>query len=146
PDSMGAFVKRWREFRPDMIFGHAHSIYIFAKYLNENGITDLRPQGIVATSMMLLNHERDVIELAFAAKVTNRYGCEEVGLIAVECAEHEGMHINSPHIILEALDGNDQPVTPGQPGKLVITDLNNYGMPLIRYRVEDVGVLSERIC
>lgn len=146
PVSMSAFVKRWREFQPDMIFGHAHSIYILAKYLNANGITDLRPQGIVATSMMLLNHERDIIELAFAAKVTNRYGCEEVGLIAVECEEHEGMHINSPHIILETLDGNNHPVAPGQPGKLVITDFNNYGMPLIRYRVEDVGVLSDRTC
>lgn len=146
PQSMGAFVKRWRQFQPDMIFGHSHSIYIFAKFLLAQNITDLRPQGIVATSMMLLEQERQTIEAAFATKVSNRYGCEEVGLIAVECEQHNGMHINSSHIILECLDENDQPVPYGTPGKLVITDLNNYGMPLIRYRVEDVGVLSERLC
>jgi phenylacetate-CoA ligase len=56
------------------------------------------------------------------------------------------MHINSPHIILECLDESNQPVTSGEAGKLVITDLNNLGMPLIRYRVEDVGVLSTREC
>src|SRR5690606_38465205 len=84
-ESMGAFVDRWREFRPEMIFGHAHSIFIFAQYLIENCILDLRPKGIIATSMMLLDHERQIIEQAFGAKVTNRYGCEEVGLIGVEC-------------------------------------------------------------
>lgn len=146
PDSMAAFVKRWYRFQPDMIFGHAHSIYLFAKYLHENKIQDLRPVGIVATSMMLLDHERALIEEVFGCRVSNRYGCEEVGLIGVECEQHQGMHINSAHIILECLDENNQPVLPGQSGKLVITDLNNYGMPLIRYRVEDVGALSYREC
>lgn len=146
PTTMDAFVKKWRHFSPDMIFGHSHSIYIFAKYLLEQKITDLRPVGVVATSMMLLDQERQVIENAFQCKVSNRYGCEEVGLIAVECEAHKGMHINSSHIILECLDENDLPVPYGTPGKLVITDLNNFGMPLIRYKVEDVGVLSKHLC
>lgn len=144
--SMSNFVSRWREFQPEMIFGHSHSIYIFAKFVIEQNIKDLRPNGIVATSMMLLDHEREIIEAAFQCKVSNRYGCEEVGLIAVECEKHQGMHINNSHIILECLDENSMPVAPGQAGKLVITDLNNFGMPLIRYRVEDVGVLSDRKC
>jgi phenylacetate-CoA ligase len=146
PASMGAFVKQWDEFEPEMIFGHSHSIYVFAKYLRDNGIAHLRPRGIVGTSMMLLDHERALIESVFGCAVSNRYGCEEVGLIGVECEKHQGMHINSPHIILESLDANDQPTAPGEAGKLVITDLNNYGMPLFRYRVEDVGVISERQC
>jgi phenylacetate-CoA ligase len=146
PNSMGAFVQRWQSFSPQVVFGHAHSIYIFAKFLLEQNIQMLRPRGVVTTSMMLLEHERQAIEEAFGCKVTNRYGCEEVGLIAVECEEHNGMHINSPHIILETLDANNNPVAAGESGKLVITDLNNYGMPLIRYRVEDVGVVSDRLC
>jgi phenylacetate-CoA ligase len=146
PTSMMAFVKLWQEFLPEVIFGHSHSIYILAQFLLKNNIQSLRPAGIVATSMMLVEHERTTIEEAFNCKVTNRYGCEEVGLIAVECEQHNGMHINSAHVIVECLDGNDQPVKFGEPGKLVITDLNNYAMPLIRYRVEDVGILSERQC
>ncbi|MEP3560945.1 MAG: hypothetical protein ABJM19_10720 [Marinobacter sp.] len=144
--SMGAFVSRWRKEKPGAVFGHAHSIYIFAKYLLQENITDLRPQGIVATSMMLLEHERKTIEKAFDCNVTNRYGCEEVGLIACECERHSGMHINVPHVYVEFLDGNNNPVAPGEPGKIVVTDLNNFAMPLIRYRVEDVGVYSERTC
>ena len=107
---------------------------------------DLRPKSIVATSMMLLDNEREIIEQAFGCKVTNRYGCEEVGLIACECEKHRGMHLNLPHLVVELLDANDQPVKPGEPGKIVVTDLNNFAMPLIRYRVEDVGVYSARQC
>lgn len=144
--SMGAFVENWRQEKPKAIFGHAHSIYLFARYVLEKGHTDLRPKSIVATSMMLLDHERDIIEQAFGCKVTNRYGCEEVGLIACECEQHRGMHLNLPHLVVEFLDANNQPVKPGEPGKIVVTDLNNFAMPLIRYRVEDVGVYSTRYC
>ncbi|MAM88048.1 MAG: adenylyltransferase [unclassified Hahellaceae] len=144
--SMGEFVERWRKERPGAVFGHAHSIFIFANYLVSNRIEDLRPDGIVATSMMLLDHERRVIEQAFGCRVTNRYGCEEVGLIACECEQHEGMHLNLPHVYVEFLDANNRPVKPGEPGKIVVTDLNNRGMPLIRYRAEDVGVYTEKTC
>tara|TARA_R100001440_G_scaffold47446_5_gene67367 strand:- start:38596 stop:39936 length:1341 start_codon:yes stop_codon:yes gene_type:complete len=145
-DSMGAFVDLWRIEKPTAVFGHAHSIYLFACFLRDQNIVDLKPKGIVATSMMLLDHERQVIEAAFSCAVTNRYGCEEVGLIACECEEHNGMHINMPHVYVEFLDENNQPVPAGVPGKIVVTDLNNYAMPLIRYRVEDVGVFSARNC
>lgn len=144
--SMAAFVTRWRSEKPGAVFGHAHSIYLFARYLVENDITDLRPQGIIATSMMLLDHERSIIEKAFGCPVTNRYGCEEVGLIACECEEHRGMHLNMPHVYVEFLNADNRPAEPGEPAKIVLTDLNNLGMPLIRYRVEDVGTYSERPC
>ncbi|AHI29908.1 phenylacetate--CoA ligase family protein [Marinobacter similis] len=76
--SMAEFVERWRAEQPGAVFGHAHSIYLFARYLKKHQITDCRPKGIVATSMMLLNHERTLINEAFGCEVTNRYGCEEV--------------------------------------------------------------------
>ncbi|RBP25685.1 phenylacetate-CoA ligase [Marinobacter pelagius] len=144
--SMGDFVKRWRTEQPGAIFGHAHSIYIFARYLRDHEIKDLRPRGIVATSMMLLDHERKAIEQVFNCPVTNRYGCEEVGLIACECEEHRGMHLNLPHLFVEFLDRDNKPVKPGEPGKIVVTDLNNFAMPLIRYRVEDVGSFTDEPC
>lgn len=146
PTSMGEFVSTWKIFSPDVIFGHAHSIYIFAKYVTENNIKLSSPKGVVATSMMLLDHERIVIEKAMGVKVTNRYGCEEVGLIACECEVHQGMHINTPHIVLECVDDEGNTVLPGESGKLVVTDLNNFAMPLIRYQIEDVGVLSDKPC
>jgi len=144
--SVLTFVKKWEIFKPRVLFGHAHSIYILACHLRDKNIHHLRPAGIICTSMMLLDHERKIIEEAFGCIVTNRYGCEEVGLIAVECEQHRGMHINNAHIIVETLDEAGTPVPPGLPGNIVITDLNNLAMPLIRYKVEDIGVLSHRKC
>ena len=145
-DSLADFIARWRAQKPEVLFGHAHSLYMLARYLLENGIKDLRPRGIVSTSMMLLVPEREVIEAAFACKVTDRYGCEEVGLIACECEQHRGLHLAIEQLYIEFLRPDGTPAAPDEEGAIVITDLLNHGMPFIRYRIEDVGVPTERAC
>jgi phenylacetate-CoA ligase len=144
--SIEDFIARWRREKPEILFGHSHSLYMLARYLLEKGVRDLRPRGIISTSMMLLANERQVIESAFGCKVTDRYGCEEVGLIACECERHLGMHLNIEHLYIEFLRPDGTAATPGEEGAIVITDLLNRGMPFIRYRIEDVGVPSDRCC
>lgn len=145
-ETMSDFVRRWRQEQPEVLFGHSHSIYMLARFLLQKGISDLRPLGVVSTSMMLLRQEREVIELAFGCKVTDRYGCEEVGLIACECEKHEGFHLDIEHLFIEFLRPDGTEAAPGEEGAIVITDLLNRGMPFIRYRIEDVGVPSARTC
>lgn len=144
--SIEAFIAAWRREQPEVLFGHSHSLYMLAHYLLDKGISDLRPRGIVSTSMMLLAHERREIEQAFECKVTDRYGSEEVGLIGCECERHAGMHLDIEHLYIEFLRSDGSPAKAGEEGAIVITDLLNRGMPLIRYRIEDVGVPSERRC
>jgi phenylacetate-CoA ligase len=146
PETMSHFTDLLLKHRAEGLFGHSHSIYMYAKYIEERG--GLRPQisSIVATSMMLLQHERDVIERVFACKVSNRYGCEEVGLIAAECEQHSGLHINEEHVLVEIVKDDGSPAQCGEEGRVVLTDLMNFGMPLIRYSVEDVAVLASGDC
>jgi phenylacetate-CoA ligase len=144
--SLTEFITHWRKFKPKVLFGHSHSIYILAKYLEEQDVHDIRPKGIISTSMMLLEPERRLIEEVFQCQVTNRYGCEEVGLIASECERHEGFHLNIDHLVIEFLREDGTEAAPGEEASIVVTDLINRGMPLIRYRVEDMGVPSDRIC
>jgi phenylacetate-CoA ligase len=144
--SIEDFIARWRRGKPEILFGHSHSLYMLARYVLEKRISDLRPRGIISTSMMLLANERQVIESAFGCKVTDRYGSEEVALIACECERHQGMHLNIEHLYLEFLRPDGTAAAPGEEGTIVITDLVNRGMPFIRYRIEDVGVPSERRC
>jgi phenylacetate-CoA ligase len=96
--------------------------------------------------MMLLPHERQKIEEVFGVKVTDRYGCEEVGLIASECEKHEGMHLNIEHLLVEFIGEDGSPTAPGESGRIVVTDLVNRAMPLIRYAIEDVGMPVSRMC
>lgn len=143
--SIDEFLEKWRIIKPGLLYGHAHSIYILAEELIAADVR-LRPSGIVATSMMLIESERAVIEKAFGCKVTNRYGCEEVSLIACECQEHQGLHLNAHHAIVEFLREDGSPCTPGEDGRIVVTELINYGMPMIRYEVGDRGVPTDRTC
>lgn len=144
--SMLDFHAGIKKARPTLLFGHAHSIYLFAKFLELKGLADIRPKGIISTAMVLHDFERKLIESVFGCKVTNRYGCEEVSLIACECREHKGLHMNMDTLIVEMVKADGQPASVGEPGVIVVTDLTNYGMPFIRYKVGDVGVPSSRVC
>ncbi len=139
------FVADWRRWRPGLLYGHAHSLFILAEALREQGVA-LRPRGIVATSMMLIAPERAVIEQVFGVKVTDRYGCEEVSLIACECEQHAGLHLNAEHTYVEFLRDDGTPCAPGEDGRIVVTELVNRGMPMLRYEVGDRGAPSDRVC
>ena len=136
-----AFDKMDRD-RPETLLSYPSSLYQFAKFLCENGLTPKwQLKGIIASAEMLHPHYRALAESVFGAKVYNRYGGREVGLIAMECIKGR-MHINCRDIYLEI----DSPAPYTEPGEILITQLNNYVMPFIRYRIGDIGILSDEIC
>jgi phenylacetate-CoA ligase len=90
--------------------------------------------GIVTTAMTLSERERSIIEQAFGAKVFNRYGCEELSIIASESEAESGLHVFSEGLVLEYL-----PTEVEGEYELVITDLFNRAMPMIRYAIGDVA-------
>lgn len=144
--SLGVFAAALRKRPPSLLYGHAHSLYLFARYLEGHSQFDIRPRGIISAAMVLHEWERQVIEHVFQCPVTNRYGCEEVGLIACECEQHRGLHVNADTIHLEIVRADGTPANPGESGMIVITDLWNRAMPIIRYQLGDMGRLTDRIC
>lgn len=136
PERIREFADSLRRHRPGLLFGHAHSLYLLACQLKKAGITDVRPRGIISTAMPLYDWQRRVLEEVFGVPATNRYGCEEVSLIACECEQHNGLHITAESVFTE--------VEPS--GHLLITDLTNFAMPLIRYRIGDVVAATDRVC
>ena len=91
--------------------------------------------------MTLSELERRCIEDALRAPVFNRYGCEELSIIASESASHSGLHVFSEGLILEYLPTE----VPGE-YELVITDLWNRAMPMIRYAIGDVVRKADGPC
>jgi phenylacetate-CoA ligase len=144
-EDMMRFYGEVRRKRPTLLFGHAHSLFLFARFLRKESLMDLRPKGIISSAMVLHEFERTEMEEVFGCRVTNRYGCEEVSLIACECEEHSGLHINMDTLIVEFIR-EGKAVQAGQTGAVVVTDLTNYGMPFIRYELGDVGIPSDRKC
>ena len=145
--SMNTFADGITQTPPSMLFGHAHSLYLFAGFLKtKRPETRIKPHGILSTCMVLHDHERKLIEEVFDCKVTNRYGCEEVSLIASDCEKQEGLHVNSDCLYIELIDFNGNQCGINEPGRIVITDLCNKAMPMIRYEVGDTASWSGMMC
>jgi phenylacetate-CoA ligase len=152
-DTLGMDRQRMREFirqlhrkPPGLLFGHAHSLYLLADMMRREGWNGVRPNGIIATAMILHRWQRRVIEEVFGVAVTDRYGCEEVSLIACECEEHQGLHLNADSVYTEVVDLRPTGQDGEAAGRLLVTDLCNRAMPLIRYQIGDVVVPSSRRC
>ena len=140
--AMWAAFAQMNQYEPQTILAYPSSLYEFAKFIFENGLTPLcKLKGIITSAEMLHPHYRTLAETVFKTKVYNRYGGREVGLIAMECAKGR-MHINCRDLYLEI----DSPDPYTELGDILITQLNNYAMPFIRYRIGDVGLLSNEMC
>lgn len=145
--SMQVFAEALLAQQPSLLFGHAHSLYLFASFLRaKRPEARIRPKGILSTCMVLHDFERELIASVFDCPVINRYGCEEVSLIACECRAGEGLHVNAECVYVELLDEQGEPCPPGKPGRVVVTDLHNRAMPMIRYEVGDMAVWADKPC
>jgi phenylacetate-CoA ligase len=147
-NDMTNLVRYIKRKQPEVIVAYASVLTHFATYLENHHHTEDLPslEGIISSTDILFPYQRALIERVFRTKVFNRYGCREVSIIAAECEEHQGMHINADRLIVEFIDENDQPVSSDRPGRVVITDLFNYAMPFIRYDIEDIAVPSTEKC
>lgn len=143
---MAEYVHTINKRKPALVVGYPSALDLFANYIKVNNCCIHKPKGIITGGETLYITQREKIEEAFQTKVLNRYGCREVGHIANECEEQNGLHISSDHVIVEIINEKGEQCKPGELGEVVVTDLDNYVFPLIRYRIGDLGVLSERIC
>ncbi len=143
---MNRFVKLLEKIKPVMILGYANALGEFSRYILKNHPDhSIKLAGIISSAETLTAENRKIIERAFGCDVFNRYGSREVGLIASECKEHQGLHINADNILLEVTH-EERGVKKGEAGDIVITDFTNKGMPLIRYQLGDRGVLAVKPC
>ena len=134
-------------FRPEVIVGYTNPLFAFASFIKENNLTINWPlKSVVTAAEGLYDYQRELIEEVFRAKVFHTYGSREFMLIASECEKHEGLHVNTENIFLEIVRGDGSVASPGEVGEIVVTDLHNYGMPFIRYKIGDMGVMSTSEC
>ena len=132
--------------RPAIIRAFSSPIHDLARFVQRSDCADIRLKAVVTTGEPLYAHQRRTISRAFNCPVFDSYRSREAGPIAQECEVHRGMHINAEclHIEVDGLNGYNE--HDGLTGALIVTDLLNYGMPLIRYDTGDEGSLGSRSC
>jgi phenylacetate-CoA ligase len=137
---MAKWARTFKRIRPRVVLGYASTIARFASFLESSGSKLRGIKGVFTTAEKTYRAQREIIERAFECKVFDSYGSSEVQNIAAECPEGR-MHINADFVVVEEdkVDGDG-------PRPFLLTSLQNYSMPFIRYRNEDCGYLSDETC
>lgn len=144
---MESFFNKFTITKFDYLNGYTSSLVFFAKYLRKKNVIlkEVCPSLTVCmvTSEMLFESDKKLMEKHFGVPVVNEYGASELDLIAFTNANDEFV-VNSETLFVEILDENNQPVSNGTSGRIVITSLYNKALPFIRYDIGDSGVLDEK--
>jgi phenylacetate-CoA ligase len=145
PADLDAALAELRRVRPRWFYGYATVLGAFAEHLRRRAeAPGFGLKCIVSTAEVLTPGLRRVIEEVFATRVYEEYGCGEVGSIAHAC-EAGRLHLCEENLLVETVTG-DRACAPGEIGEIVVTELNNRAMPLIRYRLGDLGALAAEPC
>jgi len=145
--NLDLLVRQLKKRRPVLIDGYAEVFNFLAHYARRKGISGVEPKAIMTSAQIMPQQVRDVIEQAFKSPVFDKYGSREFSGIAYECDHHSGHHLMAESYIVEVLkDG--RPAKPGEMGEIVITDLNNFAVPLVRYRIGDLAIAmdNDQVC
>ncbi len=131
----------WQEclrHRPRFLYGYASMLAEFASFLLSRGLDGARLglAVVITTSEVLSDQQRQLLQRAFGCAVRNEYGCGEVGPIAYEC-EAGNLHVAADNIYAEVIGPDGDPIVGDGSGQLLVTDLHNRAMPLLRYAVGD---------
>ncbi len=144
--NMYDYVRKINRIKPRLILAYTNSIDELARFIQNHHLTIYSPGAIITTAGVLFPEIRTKVEKVFKAPIFDNYGSNETGRIACNCEKNAGLHLIPNIHYVEILDANAKEAIPGESGEIVVTLLTNYTMPLIRYRIEDRGILSKKVC
>lgn len=134
------YLEQLLRFKPVLVRGIPSFLNLIAQYMIDNGIT-YTPRGVFTYSETLLDSQRRALEQAFNCTAFNFYSNGERTGHVLQCG-HGRLHVLTETGVIEIIRADGSPAEPGEVGELVITNMINRAMPLIRYRIGDTGIMS----
>ena len=122
---------------PDYLISIASNARALAVYCGERGLRPSKLREVRTYGEALHSDMRAICREAWNVSVVDMYSCAEGGYLALQCPENEHYHVQSESVWLEVLNQRGLPCAPGEIGKVVITPLHNFAMPLVRYDLGD---------
>jgi len=145
-DPLEAWIEVVLKLRPTVVIGQTEGIVLIARELvRRQAAPRMRVRKVFPFGWTLPREFREVIRAGFGAEPTDCYGAMETIWIGRECDRHEGFHIPHHRLVAQCLLPGD-PGRPAAAGEIVLTDLCRTTMPFIRYRIGDVGGVTETPC
>lgn len=131
-------LNRISRFKNSHIGGYASSLYILAEYAQKNSL-NIRFDAAISWGDKMFDHYKAKIEHVFQTKVFENYACNE-GIMIGQKVDLDVFYIYTPNVFLELLDEHDNLVPDGEIGRVVVTKLDGFAMPLIRYDTGDLAI------
>ncbi len=147
PQTVRTYAAKLNRFKPSCIFGYPSSLATFCRIAQDEKINVRLPglRAVFTTGEVLDPQQRRLLRDFFNVPVADGYGGRDTGSCAHECPAGS-THITSEHVILEIVDAQGRPVRNGTTGEIVVTNLDNFATPFVRYRTGDMGRLSGEAC
>jgi phenylacetate-CoA ligase len=142
PEDMRKYIKLINATKPKKILAYVQTLYEIAKFAEHEGIAIHTNAAITSTAGKLFPSAREKVERVFNTRVYDRYGSRELGDIAGEIPNFEGMWVPPWANYVETTDQLGQRVPDGTEGEILVTSLCNFAMPMIRYQIGDRGIMS----
>jgi phenylacetate-CoA ligase len=136
---MKSFTDFLIKFEPSLIIGYVSALYEYARFLVGNTLSVPPPKAVCLTAEPSDYSQRELIEAAFGARTYDEYGSTEILRIAAECGERTGLHVHADSRYVEIVNSQGKHACVGEIGEVIVTDLENKVMPLIRYRGGDMS-------
>lgn len=137
------------KYQPEYFYGYASAINTFCELLlahKKDALKLKKLKAVVTTAETLHEYQRENIKKALGCAVVNEYGARDAGILAYEC-KFGHMHISAENVLVEIVDPiTHTPLPEGESGLVVVTDLNNFAMPRLRYLLGDTATLSKEVC
>ena len=132
-DSPEYHVKQINCSKPDYLVTYPSVLKNIAMVVREQKTHIHQPGILITTGESHDAHTRKVIQTAFAGDVLDCYASTELGVMGIECPQHNGLHVLSYKTIIEIVDDDGNLLPSGQSGNVIATDLHNMACPIIRY-------------
>lgn len=129
--------------RPDYLYVNGVVSRQLALAQIESDREPIKIEQLLTVSDRIDPQLRTLVKEVFGARIVDRYSSEEFGYIAFQCPVHDHLHVCSPSLIVEVVDENGIGCDVGVPGRVLVTSLHNFAMPLIRYDIGDIAELGE---
>ena len=123
--------------QPHYLLSYPSNTAELARLSAAQGITLPTLREVRTFGEMLDPELRRLCREAWKVPLVDMYSANEVGYIALQCPEREHYHVQSEGVLVEILDEHGRPCTPGEIGRVVVTDLHSFATPLLRYDIGD---------
>ena len=144
--SIGASIAQQAEWLlredPDYLMTFPSNVRFLAAHCRERGIVFPHLEHVTTFGEVLSAETREECRRAWDLSVIDVYSAQEVGIVALQCPTHEHYHVQAETMFVEVVDERGEPCRPGQTGRVLVTPLNNYAMPVLRYEIGDWAELD----